>query len=144
MKKSLLFVLILIAGAISAQAETINDFFNRVKASAEFSAMSLTKEQARESLFDSMDVAISETVSAATVKDLRFQLALLPAAQKITETEDGTAFVAIYSQPLSGGKALVLLVVLNGKNGCVIKGITDQAQLDKGLSGLHMNTLFGD
>ncbi len=144
MKKALIIALLAIAASFSASAQSIDAFFDKVKSNFNFSAMSLPKEQCRQNDFDSMDLAVSGTVTAAVLATLRKELATIPADQRLAEVNEAPQYVSIYSKPLSGGKAQVLLFVINSKNGVVLKGICDQKTLDKNLNDLHLNNIFGN
>ncbi len=159
MKKALIIALLAIAASFSASAQSIDAFFDKVKSNFNFSAMSLPKEQCRQNDFDSMDLAVSGTVTISLLQDrmanlgvktadvlatLRKELATIPADQRLAEVNEAPQYVSIYSKPLSGGKAQVLLFVINSKNGVVLKGICDQKTLDKNLNDLHLNNIFGN
>lgn len=144
MRKSLLFAIMLLVGVVSASAQTIDDFFNEIKSGNTFSAMTLPKEQCKSQGFDALDLALSETVNDAALQSLKSSLARLPKEQQMTEVNKDGAYVAIYVQPLSGGKSKLLIVAVNGDKGSVIKGICDDKLIKEQLQGFHLNNIFGD
>ena len=144
MKKAFLAALMLLMAVASASAQSFDDFFNKIKTSGEFSAMTLDPETSKQRSFDHLEIAISETITPATIVSVKKDLALLPKAQLLTDTEIENGYVAIYSMPLPQRMAKLLLVVLNGNNGAVLCGICKQSLIDSELSGLHLNNIFGD
>ncbi len=144
MKKVILVALLVLFGIIPVSAQTMDELFNVVKNSIDFSAMTLPKEQCKQNKFDAMDIALSETVADTTIATIKAELAKLPATQKTVEVEEDGTFVSIYNKPLAGGKTQVLIVVFNGKHGVIVKGICDQKHLDENLKDFHLNNLFGN
>lgn len=135
---------VLLCSVASAMAGSIDEFFDKVKASFEFSAVAVPKEQAKEQGFDQLDVAISESLTPAAAKSLQQEASLLPKTQLMTEVAKDDKYVSIFTRPLSGGKAQILLVVIQGKEGAVVKGICSQEMVDNQLKDLHMNNIFGN
>jgi len=142
MKKTLITTLLLTLAAINAAAISIEDFWNTIKASSTFSAMEVPREDAREKHFDQLEIALSETITAGDLTKIKTDVATIPAAYKLTEVEDSGKYVAIYSTPLGGDKALLLIVVLEKNDGVIIKGICPQSMIDNELSDFSLKDIF--
>ena len=105
--------------------------------------MQVPAEAARQQGFDSLSVALSETVSPEALTRLSDLAANIPQTEQITVVSEGDQHVWIYGRPITGDKVLLLIMVINGKQGVVVNGICPKKMLDDQLSGLHLNNIFG-
>lgn len=129
--------------AVSSLAITIEDAWATVKTMSDFSPMQVPAEAARQQGFDSLSVALSETVSPEALTRLSDLAANIPQTEQITVVSQGDQHVWIYARPITGDKVLLLIMVVNGKQGVVVNGICPKKMLDDQLSGLHLNNIFG-
>lgn len=142
-KRLALMLTLMAVTAVSSLAITIEDAWVTVKTMSEFSPMQVPAEDARQQGFDSLSVALSETVSPEALTRLSDLAANIPQTEQITVVSQGDQHVWIYARPITGDKVLLLIMVVNGKQGVVVNGICPKKMLDDQLSGLHLNNIFG-
>lgn len=143
MKRILLVTLVLAVTAICASAQNIEAVWNNLSQQMAFSKVDLPKEASVQKGFDNLSVAISETITPQVMAQVKQQVATLPAEQKLTEVDHEGKYVVIYAQQLPAGKTLVFLVIVNQKEGMLLKGITDTSKMGNAVQGLDVSTIFG-